>query len=201
MLTKGEDVKKRLQLGDALIEQKDRVDKAILAAQVDYAKLERSVLDPTDPERQRGNGLQTTDFVKKLKRLIPNIHWLINPHYEDKCGIFLRRKQIASGEYPFMPEWSILTETYEVLPTTSPEHVLTKEGYKRELFRPGIPTMREVPAGVRETQRGWRTILMRLIMDKLITLEATELEFGTGDRASWANTLKMYQPQTGDLVL
>ena len=139
MLTKGEDVKKRLQLGDALIEQKDRVDKAILAAQVDYAKLERSLINPTDPEQQKGNGLQTSVFIKKLKHLIPNIHWLINPHYKDKCGIFLVKRQIASGEYPFMPEWSVLTETYELLPTTSPEHVLLKRAtsvrYSGQVFQ------------------------------------------------------------------
>ena len=205
MLTKDENVKKRLELGDALIEQKDRVDRAIEEATVDYTKLEKSSEDPTNEERQVGQRLSTEAFIKRLKSILPNIHWMINPHYSDKFGLFtgwgIEARQIASGEYPWMPEWSVLEATHELLPTTSPETVLTKEGYRREIFRPGIPTMREVPSGLKEVKRGWRTILMRLILDKFITLEQAEQKFGSGNRASWASTLKMYQPQAGDFVL
>ena len=201
MLTKGEDVKLRQKVGDHLELRSEKVRAATKVALQDYTAFERSAENPTIPERQKGNPLTTIKFVNKVKKILPYVHWVLNPHHSDKFGLFLKGKQFTSGEYPSMPEWSILEITYEEMPTISPETFTTKEGFKRELFHPGIPPMQRTPAGFREVKRGWRTILLRLIKARLLSLETVEQEFGIGNRASWAATLKFYSPQSGDLVL
>ena len=206
MLTKGEDVQHRLALGDALGEQKERVEVAGSHLQQDYKQLEKAKnAKPTDKEFQKGNGLMTVEFQRRLKKLVPGICVERHSTIIGKCvfwlGNGLMREQVCPGEWPWMPEWSVLETVTQQLPAHSPEFVRTKEGYKVEIFRPGIPAMREVPVSFKEVERGWRTILMRLILNRQLTLDAAEREFGVGNRAAWAATLKEYAPQSGDFTL
>ena len=147
----------------------------------------------------------TIEFHRRLKKIVPTIYIHQHSTIPDKCVFWLgngpTRRQVCPGEWPWMPEWSVLETVVQELPAHSPEFLLTKEGYKVEHFRPGIPTMIRTPVGFREIERGWRTVLMRLILDNQLSLDAAEREFGVGNRASWASTLKMYKAQSGDFVL
>ena len=206
MLTKGEDVQHRLALGDHLGKQKERVEVAGASLRQDYKQLEQAKdAKPTDKEKQKGTGLMTIEFHRRLKKLIPSICVERHSKIIGKCvfwlGNGLMREQVCPGEWPWMPEWSVLETVMQELPAHSPEFVRTKEGYKVEIFRPGIPTMMKVPVSFKEVERGWRTILMRLILNRKLTFDVAEREFGAGDRAAWAATLKEYQPQSGDFVL
>ena len=206
MLTKGEDVQHRLALGDQLGQEKERVKTAGIALQDDYKAYEKSRgAEPTSKEHQKGHGLMTVEFHRRVKKLVPNLYVHQHSTVISKCVFWLgndrNREQICPGEWPWMPEWSVLETVMQQLPAHSPEFLMTKEGYKVEHFRPGIPTMIETPVSFREIERGWRTILMRLILSRQLSLDAAELEFGVGDRAAWATTLKLYEPQSGDFIL
>ena len=206
MLTKGEDVQHRLALGDHLGQEKERVKVAGANLQEDFKIYEKSKgVEPTSKERQKGKGLMVVELHRRLKKLVPSLYVYRHSTILDKCvfwiGDGLAREQVCPGEWPWMPEWSVLETVMQQLPAHSPEFVFTKEGYKVEHFRPGIPTMVETPVSFREVERGWRTVLMRLIINKYLTLDAAEREFGVGNRAAWAATLKAYSPQSGDFVL
>ena len=206
MLTKGEDVQHRLSLGDHLGVEKERVKAAGTSLQQDYKQLEKAKdAKPTSKEHQKGNGLMTVEFHRRLKKLVPNLYVHQHSTILGKCifwlGSGLTREQVCPGEWPWMPEWSVLETVTQELPAHSPEFLTTKEGYKVELFRPGIPAMIETPVSFREVERGWRTILMRLVLNRQLALDAAEREFGAGNRAAWASTLKMYEGQSGDFIL
>ena len=206
MLTKGEDVQHRLALGDSLGKQKERVEVAGKHLQLDYKQLEKAPdAKPTDKEHQKGTGLMAIEFHRRLKKLVPSIRVHRHSTIISKCvfwlGDGLAREQVCPGEWPWMPEWSVLETVMQELPAHSPEFLTTKEGYKIEHFRPGIPAMMKVPVSFREVERGWRTILMRLILNRQLTLDAAEIEFGVGNRAAWASTLKQYERQSGDFIL
>ena len=133
MLTKGEDVQHRLALGDHLGQEKERVKTAGEALQTDYKAYEKSRgAEPTSKEHQKGSGLMTVEFHRRLKKIVPTICVYQHSTVSSKCVFWLgngpTRRQVCPGEWPWMPEWSVLETVIQELPAHSPEFLLTKEG-------------------------------------------------------------------------
>lgn len=200
MLVKDAQTQDRLQRGDVIEAQQHLAGKQAEDRRSDYRIVERSGRDITDLDLQKGSSLFASEFCKKLKPLMPEMTWQVHPTKSDKLIILNRGELAVIGDYPWMPEWSVFEESYETLPARSPEFMETKEGYNVEYFHPGIPTMKKVAVGYFEVNRGWRTVLMRLILNKHVNLVATEKVFGRGNRASWAVTLEFYGVGPRDLV-
>ncbi len=125
----------------------------------------------TNLERQSGHALSANAFMEKLRKLNPDL--VLEPHpnrhlplHADKACLYLvlggQKVFLMACEGTVMPEWSVM-EVQEVRDLWGRKH--------------------QVPG--REIKRGWRTILIRLLQKGLLTLEAVEREFGSGDRASW----------------
>ena len=202
MLTKDTKVQERQKRGDSIETQRNLLSAEDEATRADFRAFERSKEDPTNAERQKGRQMSVDDFGAKLRKVVPEVSWAIHPYKFDKSVFMIgsERKHIVCGEYPVMPEWSVLTPVYEDFPAHSPITIPSKDGIPIEVFHPGIPLVNRVPTSFTESRRGWRTVLMRFILDGLASLPRVERVFGVGDRASWAYTLKMYEPQPGDLI-
>jgi len=132
-----------------------------------------------NPERQAGQRLTSTEFMRRLRLLNPLL--VMDPHpnrhyplHKDKSIISLllpdgKKEFLLACEGDYMPEWSVMSTTSVKAPVHKPQG-------------PWAPV--RIP--YREVKRGWRTVLIRLLQKGLVTLDAVEKEFGSGNRASWA---------------
>ncbi len=123
----------------------------------------------TNLEHQMGTALTPEIFLQKLRKINPDIHAM--PLSKHAIRLFLalpdgRGMVLPPLENrPQIPEWSVMSEKEEKNP-------FTQEKYRRPWA---------------ESIRGWRTNLLRMIQDGIITKVAAEKEFGVGQRASWRN--------------
>ena len=190
----------RLATGDQMYRSRQAVVDETKHRRQEFNRFERSSDDPTNPERQKGQQMMTQDFVARLKRLLPEMYWFLNPDH-DNIAIFRHGLTSVPGMFPVMPEWSIVKFFYEEMPVEATKHIETAEGYKIPVYTPDTPPSQLVPTSFLEVERGWRTVLMRFIQEGKVSLVQVEKSFGFGNRASWAKTLKYCTPQPGDLVL
>lgn len=140
-----------------------------------------------NPEVQMGRRLTTTQFIQKLHKINKDI--VIDPHpavsapkdsafYRlnyDKAVVSLlvgdKKVYIMVCEGDYMPEWDTMN-----------------------IKKAKVPIDKNDPGGMWHTvdipwhlvKRGWRTVLARLIIKRIVSLEAVEREFGSGTRKSWA---------------
>jgi hypothetical protein len=129
--------------------------------------------------------MTTERFEQRLQKLNPNLVILPHPGVyasptsgfhqvnKDKAVVYLKMPDgklvtllVCEGDW--MPEWTVMAAKEARVPYDKPD------GY-------WVKTM---IAG-REMKRGWRTVLIHLLHKGLIGLEATEREFGAGQRESW----------------
>lgn len=135
----------------------------------------------TDPEKQMGGRLTTLEFGRRLRKLNKDLS--IRPHpnrqnpdypqIQNTALLYLtigdHEEYLMPFELDWMPEWSVMDVTVIQKPYVG------DGGYWPEQKIPG-----------REVRRGWRTVLLRLVEKKIISLNAAEREFGPGNRPSWA---------------
>jgi hypothetical protein len=126
----------------------------------------------TDPEKQEGRRMTTLEFMRRLRKINPDLISVPHPNKPDKCGLYLsignHHEYLFPMENDWMPEWSIFDTRTVRQPYDKPE------GYWPTVDIPG-----------QEIKRGWRTVLIRLVQQQIVTLEEVEREFGAGNRESW----------------
>ena len=127
----------------------------------------------SNPKYQEGNKLTKTQFENRLRKLnkdvviLPHPNPLKVPYFKTKACLYVNMPDGTQGQlFPcegdWMPEWDIWGEM---------------------VIKTPLGELRKMPYMC--VKRGWRTVLIRLISMKLITLEAAEKEFGRGTRFSW----------------
>lgn len=159
----------------------------------DSVYVENDLISPANEESQLGKVLNTLDFENKLKRLIPNLYFETNKHNDKMKALYILKNNTKEylGAYHagFMPEHSIVKVKEEMV--WDPEQTnkplnradLPKWNYTNggraiefeSAERPGW-RKRKIPAG--ELKRGWRTILIKLVLKGLISPEKVEINFG-----------------------
>lgn len=138
-----------------------------------------------NPDVQMGKRLTATEFITRLHKINKDI--VLEPHpavnapkdsafYRlnfDKAVLSLmvgdQKIYIMVCEGDYMPEW----DTMNTKKTRVPDGDVG-----------GVWKTVEIPWHL--VKRGWRTVLARLIVKRIITLDAAEREFGAGTRKSWA---------------
>lgn len=204
MLTKSETGKERDKIGASVEEDRDRIESIGRAIQTDAQKVRSANYDATNHEVQAGRVLTAEAFFKRLKKLLPNAYGVRHPRFEHKSvfGLVLpdgTQVHVSPGEFPNMPEWSILEVRQKLVPVVSPHKLHTGDGIPIEYFPyRELEPMALADADVFEIARGWRTILVYFIKKGYLSLELVEQEFGVGDRASWAALLKEYKIDAKD---
>jgi hypothetical protein len=143
-----------------------------LQAAKEQAERDAQTVDPdgdaavTDVLAQVGRPLASADVQRRLLKLNPNLIFEKSRACPEKTGIYIAapsdnwhregRRFICGMESAYMPEFSV-------------RHARQEDGLNGSLHL--------VMDG--ET-RGWRTVLARLIRERLITLEQAEREFAVG---------------------
>jgi hypothetical protein len=214
MLTRTDDDVAKVLMMDAVAYQRHQT----LAYLVDEEKkcpvVSKDGVDLGQKDQQLGRALSHTTFERKLKKLIPQIVIKDSPNPTLRSVFF----KLPTGQLTYVtchprgiiPEHSIMKKVVkEVL---DPEFMATKD---RELSRPSDedvvrvedkesplgfrydfnpemkrPGMKYVVQGHGEQERGWRTVLLRLIVSRYTTVDAVEREFGADTRAEWAHATK-----------
>jgi len=170
--------------------QRDTTRRAI-KDRLHYSKLVSSDKDLSiaNSERQMGKPYLASYFISMLKKLIPEIS--VEPFPESSCAarIFLleptgKKKVFCYCSWPIMPEWAIVIPWYEEFPTMH-QHI-----------EPDTPLFETLQSSGFESVRGWRTILIKLILSKRLTIQAAESMFGIGQRPSWAILTKKHELKT-----
>ena len=189
-----------------IIERKIEDVKGWLAEQTQTSMYIGTDQDPTNAQRQIGRQMSSNEFEGKLRRLVgPNILFEVNGKNRNMKAIYRRlpdgkKEYICSYHNGFMPEHSIMARSEEEVPEdlsrldpSSAGHLKRKDLPKAEwngtkwVFDGGVtPGLKRVPIVWREHNRGWRTVLLRLVAAKIITPVQAEATFGSDNRPEWA---------------
>jgi hypothetical protein len=139
-----------------------------------------------NPEVQMGKRLTATEFMQKLHKI--NKDLVLEPHPAvsapknsafhklnyDKAVLYLvvgdQKIYVMVCEGDYMPEW----DTMNTAKSKVPVDVNDPGGAWKE---------EQIPWHL--VKRGWRTVLARLVMKRIVGLDAVEREFGAGARQSW----------------
>lgn len=174
--------------------------------------------DIANIERQSGSRMLIMSLEQRVKKLVPSIVFTVKPLTDSQCdfcclahGSTLRSMDVLEQDgshtpiigfqnQPILPEFTIELIRKKRIPNPHvqnlsmldvPDTVLMSDGTEDEpkyKWEKALPWEIEVtdPCG---TIVGWRSILARLVEAKLSTPELIEAEFGSADRASWANLM------------
>lgn len=225
MLVKDEQTQVRHQHLTAQEAEADRILAKIKKLRETAALLENPDTDPTNPERQLGRSLPHTEIETRLTRLNPNLVFTPHPKNPTKRLIYLKQptgelSYLFVCEAGNVPENSIMTvRQHDELTTEAlrpgwrvdkadiPKHEtipheITDDGEVKRVgsvvFDRGalLPGRQRLESAHNELVRGYRTVLLRLILGGIITETGAEREFGSQDRSSWAAGLGRRVKQT-----
>lgn len=131
-------------------------------------------IDTTDLERQIGYAMHSGEFMRRLKLMNPSLIFDRSAAFPNRIGIYTPRTvktetggwrtenmYIAAFEAGYLPERSVRHVKRTQMPDPDP---LNKANWI------------EVEEFQRET-RGWRTVLVRLLQERLITMPQVERMF------------------------
>jgi hypothetical protein len=129
----------------------------------------------TNEEYQRGNWMDATVFMARVRKLNPNLSLVKHPHQPGYANIYamVHGQRVYTGiacEDGMMPEWTVMKTATERVPIDN------RQG--------SYWTPVDIVGGV--MKRGWRDVLLRLVHGRHFDWESMEREFGAGDRHSWA---------------
>ena len=138
-------------------------------------------------EERMGRPMWPKELEARLTRLNSNLLFEViaeNPSKKRLSVVDQRGKHfIAVYENCLMPERSIPKLREMEVPEPNLTHIDRKDfSSDPEAIRPGWRKI-QIPWG--EKTRGWRTVLVRLIQDGLITVAQAELEFGSDETPEW----------------
>ncbi len=181
----------------ALAEKQRHEALQYVADQTKYAVYLNDATDnPSIWERQLGHPYTSVDFEARLRKLNPNLIFEHHPYKPDKKCLYhvnrLGKHFICAYENGYAPEHSVMrTRTEEVW--TGQTHIIKKDLPKGE-FVPGkgfiwdsrvTPGFKEVEVPWGEAIRGWRTVLIKLVGNLIVTVSEVERVFGADDTAEW----------------
>lgn len=172
--------------------------------------VDNELIDPTNDLKQLGQVLSSDMLEKRLRTVLPlSIAFIDNPFMKDKKAIVrvLNKTDLNFGNYEtlcayergIMPEHSILQRIEEEVPDIDvisrrksisgrdlPKYEYVRgEGYRFEegAVRPGFKKIKKIG---RELKRGWRTVIIKLLIAKVLTVPDAERLFGSDTTTSWA---------------
>lgn len=150
---------------------------------------------PCNAERQVGKSLSVADFEAKLRKLNPDFIFETHVHNPTKRSVYLtvgaEKKHLCVYENSYMPEHSIRAykeeEVWDRVTThidrrDLPEHEVTPEGV---VWHGPLPGYTKVNQPWHEAIRGWRTVLLHLVGQFIVTPAQVEAVFGTDNTAEW----------------
>ena len=190
--------------GDRVEKQKNDLLQYIKQEESHIVFVEDSLVDPTNDEKQLGKPISSVTFENILRTVLPlNIAFIDNPWIPDKKAIVRVKgtefETICPYERGLMPEHSVMQLVTKEIPDS--EVLGRRKAMNRKdlgkyeyvpgqgfvfddtTVRPGFKRIKQVG---RELKRGWRTVLLRLIQEGLISLYDVERLFGSKDHPSWA---------------
>jgi hypothetical protein len=190
MLVRDETVQERHRVLDPLL-QRQAFTRDLCEQQVKAGDLLVSQ-DVTDPERQRGTLLTVREVEDKIKKLIgpDRCHFEVHPvNPSKKCFYFVKPNQerwfVCAFENGLMPEWSIMSYKDEWVVDPSVDHIDKAEVLRTD----GHAGMKKIRRPWREDVRGWRSVLVAILLKGLITPDQLERSLRETDRATWHKKL------------
>lgn len=151
---------------------------------------------PANAARQLGRGYVTRDFEERLLLLNPN--FIFTPHPTNptkRCLYFTDRRGkrfICAYESGFLPEHSIFSVKRKEVWDGVTTHINKKDLPKHEVTPTGVvwggmtPGFKKVDIPWNEVTRGWRTVLVKIVGERIATPTQVESLFGSANRAEWA---------------
>lgn len=123
-------------------------------------------IDVTNTEAQKGRILQRSVFVSRLKKLIPSIWYEQSLRYPDQGGLYVDdprspygKRMVASMPHDYVFEFSVVVPKPSVIPD------------------PTIALHWQKIQDVDSKRPGWRVVLLKLLMEGLVTATQIENEF------------------------
>lgn len=190
----------------AVIEHKrDQLKQWIAEQNAAQVYIDDADSDPTLVHRQIGKPMSPKELEMKLSKLCPNLVYkflpdpnkpLETPRMKAIYQLFPdgHEERIMLYHNAPMPEHSIMSRGTEDVPDMTVTKIDRKDLPKSEfngkemVFDESAPKpgFKRVTKPARELFRGWRTILLRLVMDGFLTVSQAEGEFGADNRREWA---------------
>lgn len=199
----------RILAGDHVEKQKQDILDYIEQEKSHVIYIEDKLVNPTDSTKQLGHILLSSIFEKKLATVLPSsITFIENPYRPGFSAVvricpkydtnFGQYETLSPYERGVMPEHSILQLVEEEIPDPQivarrkslerkdiPKHeYVPGEGFKFEGdVRPGFIKVKKLG---HEIKRGWRTVLIKLILAKVLSVYDAERLFGQDTTTNWA---------------
>lgn len=191
--------------GDRVEDQKDKLLKYIKDEESHMVFVENDLIDPCNETKQFGNPMTSTEMETRLKKCLPlNITFIDNPFNPTKKAIvrvknLIETETICAYERGIQPEHSVMMLVTKEVPDAdviNRRKSISRKDLGRFEFdskrgyvfdetetRPGFKKIKQIG---RELKRGWRTVLLRLLGENLITLADVEKYFNSDNTAEWA---------------
>lgn len=122
--------------------------------------------DVTSREAQRGRMLSRAEFVRRISKMNPNLWYEQSVRFPSQGGLYVAdltvpygKRMVASFPHDHIGEFSLRITVPEVVPA------IGNEAQWMAIRR------------VDQQEPGWRSVLLKLIMDGLITPAGAEKEF------------------------
>jgi hypothetical protein len=191
--------------GDRVEKQKQDLLKYIAEEESHLIYVEDRLIDPTDNMKQMGHSMTSWELEQRLAKILPsNCFFKDNPFNITKKAIMRVKsltelETIVPYERGIMPEHSVMQLVERELPdrdVINRTKSITRKDLGKYEFVPGVgfvfddttvrPGFKRVKQIGREIKRGWRTVLLKLLGERLITISDIERYFSHGTTAEWA---------------
>jgi hypothetical protein len=198
-----------VEQGDRVEAQKQKLLDYIAQEQSHVVLIDNKLVDPTNSTKQLGNYMESSLFEKKLVTILPPSCFFLDNPWKAGFRAVVRRASISTWyvdyetlcpyERGILPEHSVMQLVEKEIPdpdVISRRKSISRKDLGRFEFKKGegyIFDERDVKPGYkrikqlgREVKRGWRTILLKLVIANVITLTDAERVFGAPDDIRWA---------------
>lgn len=149
--------------------------------------------NPTDILSRIGKPMHENAFEAKLKVLNPSLIFQWNEFNSTKKAMYRATPKGPEYLFPYdsglMPERSIMAVEEEMVPDAAvftPGFVIERKEFKPDGTN---PYYRKVKKVWNEKQRGWRTVLIKLVKCGLLTPTQVETAFGAANTKEWQGHL------------
>lgn len=168
--------------------------------------LDDPLSSPANAVARIGTPMKDTDLEATLKKLNPSLTFVYNQFNSTKKMIYLDDLRGRTSLFPYesgiMPERSIMSVKVEMVPVPelydNPNFVMNRKDLGKQEWDEekqqftsitANPYLKRVVTPWNEIQRGWRTILIKLVLSGAITPQQAESSFGAHQSKEWQNSL------------